>query len=189
MSLVAPLSCIFKDITATVPYLKFRHKDCHSIFASDRSNISSVTVVGTFLLATPPTHEYTSWVSMLGNTSIQFRVKACDSVYLALSELTGHTESLTYEIALGVGNDSEIRDAVNGKAKAKVFHPVLDCSEMKPFWITWLKGVIQVGRGATVGQNKLLIWQPRNPHQINAVSMATGGRGVRAWEFYTPVGK
>ena len=141
------------------------------------------------MLATSPTHEYTSWVSMLGNTSIQFRVKACDSVYLALSELKGHTESLTYEIALGVGNASEIRDAVKGKAKAKVFHPVLDCSEMKPFWITWLKGVIQVGRGATVGQNKLLIWQPRNPHQINAVSMATGGRGMGAWEFYTPVGK
>lgn len=128
---------------------------------------------------------------MLGKTSLQFKVKACSNVYLALSELKGHTQTLTYEIAIGLDNNSQsqIRESVNGNVKARVVKPCLDCFEMRPFWVTWQRGDILIGHGDTIGENKFLIWHPVRPHSINAVSMAFDGTGLAAWEFYTPVGK
>ena len=138
-------------------------------------------------------HEYASaWISMLGNSSLKFKVRAGGDVYLALSELTGHTQSLTYEIVIGCGNNSQsqIRQSVNGEVKTRATTTdILSGSEMRPFWISWKRGAILVGHGDTIGERSFLMWKPDSPHDINAVSMTTGEDRMGAWEFYTPIGK
>ena len=129
---------------------------------------------------------------MLGNTSLTFKVRASGDVYLALSELTGHTQSLTYEIVIGCDNNSlsQIRDSINGEVKTKGHTTdILSVSQMRPFWISWRRGAILVGHGDTVGDRSFLMWKPDAPHAINAVSMATGGDRLGAWEFCTSVGE
>ena len=67
------------------------------------------------------------WYKALGETSINFRVQACEGAYIALSGYSGLTNVYTYEIGLGIeGNSkSEIRYSKDNELVAEANGPVL----------------------------------------------------------------
>ena len=67
----------------------------------------------------------------------------------------------------------------------------LTCSAKKWFWVSWVNGLIQLGRGNQTGYDKLLVFNDSNPTTINymGVSALSGTGKITNWtipgEFYT----
>ena len=146
--------------------------------------------VGTSLtIATPNSYTYSStWIGVVGKYFIQFRVRSCADVHLALSSVTGNPATLTYEIVIGGWGNSRsvIREVMQGPIVANVSTPsILDCNTMRPFWVSWGKGTIQVGRGNISDSNMspFLQWTDTNPHAIYSVGLSTGFGSTGLWEF------
>ena len=92
-------------------------------------------------------------------------------------------------VIAGASNNSEsvIRGSVGGGVVARVPGPALSCRTPAPFWVSWGRREVKVGRGQRVGGRTLLVWQPIRWHEIMAVSVATEGH-AGSWEF-RPLGQ
>ena len=66
---------------------------------------------------------------------------------------------------------------------------MLSPNEFRTFWVSWLDGYLQVGRGNQAGRNMFASWQDPNPvkRQIHAISVTTGNwqrtGSTGVWEF------
>lgn len=110
--------------------------------------------------------------------SFVFEVKACSDVHLALSRVPGVTTSQSYEVVIGGwnGNMSLIRDGIDGQSLIERVWTVgiLNCSEFRPFWVSWTNSNITVGTGRNVTSGMFMSAQTSNPWRIGAVSISTG---------------
>ena len=43
----------------------------------------------------------------------------------------------------------------------------MNCDEMRPFWVSWNRGYIEVGRGNLVGDQRIVAWQDPEPMGID----------------------
>lgn len=127
-------------------------------------------------------------LDVTGEQSVTFKVKACHDAHAALSQNKGVDSILTYEIAIGGwGNKkSAIRKKKQGDNLSIIDHSPVDCNNYKEFWISWINGVISVGYGLTVGINRFLFLNDRNPHPVNYVAFSTGWGSSGKWKF--PIG-
>ena len=135
------------------------------------------------------THQFV-WLTLVGDNHFIFKVKSCSEAYIALTKIPYNTPVSSYEIALGLqGNTvSELRHHVGPtEVKATAQISALDCSTYKEFWISWDKGHIKCGHGATVDQNQFLYWADPYPHDVNSLSLASGSEAT--WEILHPHGK
>jgi hypothetical protein len=60
----------------------------------------------TFLTPANYTFSYV-WVTLVGDSSFVFRVKACSEAYIALTKVPYNIITLSYEVALGVRGNTE----------------------------------------------------------------------------------
>ena len=116
-------------------------------------------------------------------------ITACQSAYLALSFLPGKTSTYTYEVALGIKNNtkSELRTSVGGTAVVDFDGPVLVCEYGNDFWISWTVYGISIGYGTRFGDNTMLHWEDGDiGHDVNTVSFASGSPAQ--WQISTLIG-
>ena len=64
----------------------------------------------------------------------------------------------SYELTLDADarNGASLRDGVGGEEKATDVNKMLDCNNVKSFWVSWARGNIQVGYGKIRPCNLLL---------------------------------
>ena len=49
--------------------------------------------------------------------------------------------------------------------------------------MSWLNGLIEVGKGSVVGAESIMRWQDPDPHPVATVAVSTGWGAVGEWEF------
>ncbi|XP_046356480.2 uncharacterized protein LOC124135256 [Haliotis rufescens] len=121
-----------------------------------------------------------------GTSSIVFLVKACHDANIALHTRPNTTDTDAYEIIVGgwTNTFSCIRRCF--------FCPLIDsykessilsCHEYRPFWLSWKKDVISVGKGQIVGHQTFIESAPSSPIVINHVSVSAFKRNHAMWLF------
>ena len=72
------------------------------------------------------------------------------------------------------------REAHNGPELVLVSTPnILDPVNFNSFWISWINGVIRVGRGTVVGNDKFMSYNDTSPSAVNYIALegfSTPGR-------------
>ena len=71
---------------------------------------------------------------------------------------------------------------------SKVTDGILACYELRRFWISWIDGVIAVGTGGDIYNNRLLEWEDPNFHDILSVGL-TSYRVPAEWRVSVIDGK
>lgn len=128
--------------------------------------------------------------STTNSKEVKFKVKSSNDAILALLTVTNNLKAPHYELTIGAqGNTiSQLKaKSVNGEFSVQVDTPqILDSGSFLPFWITWINGTVQFGKGDVVGQNRLLSYMdplPAYRKDVHAVAVASGGNAFAEWEF------
>lgn len=111
---------------------------------------------------------------------------ACHDAHIALSR-DKNVNANTYEIVIGswLNRQSVIRGCKqchHMDTAANQNYP-LDCSQYRPFWVSWTDNVIKVGAGHDVSLNRFLFWNVTSPHDGNYVAVAAGFGSTGTWKF------
>ncbi|CAH1798441.1 unnamed protein product [Owenia fusiformis] len=125
-------------------------------------------------------------IDISGKNYIKFKVEACNDAHLELQETPYVTNKNNYEIVLNGWSrnpNSGIRDKPEGSLKVSHRGSILNCTEMMPFWVSWMNGDVQVGKGHAIGQNIILAWQDPTSHVVNALNFVTGFGASGTWEI------
>ena len=58
---------------------------------------------------------------------------------------------------------------------------ILNCNEMRRFWVAWTDKTIRVGEGSEIGQLEFLYYLDSNFHPIFSVGFSTGYTAIGQW--------
>lgn len=123
-------------------------------------------------------------------TFLNFVIQSCRSAHLKLSQ-TSFTSPL-YEVIIGHNSNTKsqiIRYTMNesginvGTVVAEeMSQGILDCSQQRPFWMSWQGGKIEVAMESSSGQ-RFLDWMDSAPQQVSALNLATGPESRGEWKY------
>lgn len=60
---------------------------------------------------------------------------------------------------------------------------ILDCDEIRQFWVWWDGGTIRVGDGFEVGYSPFMSFVDENPYEVNYVTLSTGWDASGEWRI------
>ncbi|XP_063416208.1 uncharacterized protein LOC134697849 [Mytilus trossulus] len=111
---------------------------------------------------------------------LRFGAKGCRDAMFILSSHITVTPPYYHIIIDGYGNTKSIlaRKIQEYKLLQEHISSEMDCSVSKSFWISWQRGIIEVGRGNKVGVNVFLSDIDHCPFAINNIEISTGGNGA-----------
>ena len=133
-----------------------------------------------------------AWIPVSGSTNLVFSVQACSDAFFTLSEVQGNPYMTSYEIALGIngGEVNELRHGVGSTSPGDTYNgQLLDCNTQKDFWVSWVGGNFEFGRGHSFGIDRVLTYFHDTPHDTNAVAITTSNNVKGTWVFDAAVGK
>ncbi|CAC5368576.1 unnamed protein product [Mytilus coruscus] len=115
-----------------------------------------------------------------------FSVKGCRDAMFILSSHT-KVEPPYYHIIIG-GYDNKksilARQIQEYKLLKEYLSSEMGCSIYKTFWISWERGIIEVGRGNVIGYNVFLSAVNHCPFAIKNIEISTGKDGATVdWTF------
>ena len=126
-------------------------------------------------------------ISMVDANQTVFSVSTCNDARVALSQLPGIFTHFTYELSIGAQSNSKttLKGAVGGAILVEVDTPaILDCQNLRSFWISWRRGELSFGKGSVPEQGRVLFYQDANSwHDVNALSFATNAGSVGVWDI------
>ena len=71
-----------------------------------------------------------------------------------------------------------------GPDRVRVETPsIVDCDEVRQFWVRWDNGAITMGDGFEVGYSAVMSWEDPDPHEVNYVTLSTGWGAVGEWRI------
>lgn len=65
---------------------------------------------------------------------------------------------------------------------------VLDCIEVRYFWVSWHNGLLELAIGSSNGR-RLVDWKDDNPHSVNALTLVSGANHASSWRYSHAQGK
>lgn len=123
------------------------------------------------------------WITENERGYIVFGVRSCKQARLFLNEGIGKLGK-AYTIVLGA-KQNRISKIIKGEqVLVQVDTPdLVDCDETKYFWISWLNGVIEVGRGMRL-RDRLFMSTPPGTDTSNLTALTIDSRYDNAhWQF------
>lgn len=127
-------------------------------------------------------------VSPLGKKSYVFKVMACGSAIIALSNIVGISNKAGRYFMIYLGRkhntQTDILDSCFGcTPKTHRMKPVLNCTSFKPFWISWDgTASVRLGEGNTIGENLLVEYTTDRPFPVMFLLVTTLSIPTR-WKF------
>ncbi|XP_048251802.1 uncharacterized protein 5-like [Haliotis rufescens] len=121
-----------------------------------------------------------------GSSTLVFLVKTCHDANIALHTHPNKTNTDAYEIVVGgyANSKSFIRRCRGCAQMAPCYESfILSCNEYRPFWLSWKKDVISIGKGQTVGHQTFMELVPSSPIVINHVSVSAYIGNHALWLF------
>eukprot|EP01047_Picozoa_sp_COSAG01_P017021 COSAG01_NODE_889_length_12914_cov_3.351775_1_plen_4223_part_10 len=129
---------------------------------------------------------YTVLSKPLGiSKSLYFTVKAANDAHIGFFS-DKQSKSEVYEVVLsGWGNtQSAIRKKSQGSNKVvAATRGMLNSGEARQFWVDVTNGHVRVGKGHSLGANKIMEWQDPFPHIVVSVGVMTGWGSTGAWSI------
>jgi hypothetical protein len=131
--------------------------------------------------------------TVLDYQQTSFKVRAPSDAKLALLGVPSNFRALSYEIIIGAEQNTltviRVRSP-GGEVESQVNSPnILSASELRPFWIQWINGTIELGAGDAVGVNsilKLVDPDPAYRKHIHSIAVASLAGETAEWEFGSP---
>ena len=131
------------------------------------------------------------WMNVEEKTPVIFQVTTCADAGIALSSTLGERAYHTYELVLGTTQNSRsiLRNRTTGEVYADVQTPsLLSCTDARPFWLRFEKGIFEVGRGHDVGSDIFLSYVDTTPTAIHALGTTTISSPSTYWQFLSYIG-
>ena len=76
---------------------------------------------------------------------------------------------------------------ITGTVTRRATPGILNCTEMRPFWVRWKDGRVMFGTGSSPGENVVVDCEDAFPHPVNAITISTKSEsndpGTGRWEF------
>ena len=112
-----------------------------------------------------------------------FLVQACSDAHIGLMERVGDT--LAYEVVIGGSENTRTAIRRNRQTdEVTVETPeILSCDIMRPFWISWYEGLIEVGEGDVYAVDRITSWQDPEPITVAHVAITTWNTAEGFWQF------
>lgn len=66
---------------------------------------------------------------------------------------------------------------------------ILHADELRPFWVRWLNGTVEFGKGDVVGVNRVLKFTDPDPtyrKHVHSLAVASLADSTAEWEFGDP---
>ena len=115
------------------------------------------------------------WVEVGASvTWYNFRVRACHDAIVYLSHERMAASDSAYEIAIGTKNNlrTQIRRASDRQVLADEDTPdIVNCSNYRQFWVSWVEGLLQMGTGGLKDINKVISHDTADTRTIRSVAM------------------
>ena len=146
-------------------------------------------------------------LSVIGRTSLVFRLTACNVVHITMatyatstkstpakltpSEKSSTTKSTSstasvYHLLIG-DHDNQVSSLSRGSVDDKVFVVetpyILHCNQSRFFWLSWGAGTIQAGEGPVVGVSGFIHYRDLRPREVNFVTFDSGSADPVKWQF------
>ena len=133
------------------------------------------------------------WLNVSEQHDLKFLVRACSDANIGLFASFGDSMSNMYRIVIGGWRNTAsaitstpVLDA--GHLVKEATPEILSWEFLRPFWISWKWGVVQMGRGSTVAVDTLMQWHAPSLHlTVTGASLASGDSGsdnYANWEVY-----
>ena len=108
-----------------------------------------------------------------GKTLFVFSVKCCRDAWVSL----WNNGKMVYKLGLGRGNNGWSSLIKNGRSGWYPYHwgSVIDCNKYMPFYITWKNGLVDVGKGLTVGKDEIMSLGDNPLSAIDEVKLEASG--------------
>lgn len=159
-------------------------------------NIIHTNNTGNIDYGKPNSLSYYTPLSLYGidvsrRTYIRFLLKAKESAFVSLWSSANISNAMFYEIALGAGHTAiSLR---RNKNSIYFDHFVNDKwmsdTQFMPFWISWSKGVIEIGTSSELHNDTRKSWSDPNPLNISYAGIMTGWGQDGDWIIYPYAGK
>ncbi|CAD5124971.1 DgyrCDS13214 [Dimorphilus gyrociliatus] len=132
------------------------------------------------LCRTPFEHSYRYlWKSVKSRNFINFWVDAAAYAHIILARDEGDSQNNIYEVVLGTDFNQKSIIRVVSRGGPEHFRDqkdtpnILKEGESREFWIGWLDGKIEVGKGGVQKVNTILSYQDPNPSPIRYLGIST----------------
>ena len=137
---------------------------------------------------TPDNYNYNQfWLSVSGRWFMVFRVQACNDAHIGLAATAGNSENRLYEVVIGGNGNTQsfIRRTRLSSNEAVAETPdILNCNELRTFWIQWENNHVEVGEGSVLNEGRFINWyDTTDPHVITAMALSTGWGSTGDWQF------
>ena len=84
---------------------------------------------------------------------------------------------------------TQLRNSTNGATLKMVETPnILQCNEMRSFWVSWENDVIDMGVGDIPGKSIILTYNEPNMHRVSAAKLCTFSNYAGRFEVYPQKG-
>ena len=61
---------------------------------------------------------------------------------------------------------------------------ILNCNELKEFWVSWLNGRLSTGYGGIPLIREIIAFEDTTPTAVNYMAISTGFNSIGEWIFY-----
>lgn len=123
-------------------------------------------------------------ITAADRSAFSFQVSAHHDAHVALMS-RDNTEDPLYEIVIGGWRNTKscIRLGKQQQCKATYSGPVVNNDTYTQFWVSWVNGVISLGRSVTVNQCVLMEYTHTTPYPVNFLAVMTGFGSTGKWKL------
>ncbi len=118
-----------------------------------------------------------------------FRTRVCTTISITMFQIPIVRTQDFHEIQI---NQNSIAIFSDNLLKLNTSLPsVASCNEHVTFWLSWAEGLVEIGRGETLGEGRLNWWQQTQPvYNIKTIEfMSLGGKKDDQFEIIRPKGE
>ena len=130
--------------------------------------------------------------SLLDTQQTVFKVRSRSDAKVALLSVPSNSKAASYEIIIGAQENTVtiLRcRSPSGDISFEVDTPsILSADELRHFWVQWINGTIEFGKGDTVGLARQLKFTDPDPtyrKYIHSLAVASMSEEMAEWEFGT----
>jgi hypothetical protein len=131
--------------------------------------------------------------SLLDTQQTTFKVKSASDAKVALLSVPSNFKAPSYELIIGADQNTVtiLRcKSISGDVVFEIDTPdILNSNELRPFWVSWVNGTIEFGKGDIFGMNRLLKFSDPDPtyrKHVHSLAVASALDAVGEWEFGDP---
>lgn len=131
--------------------------------------------------------------SLLDTQQTVFKVRSTSDARIALLSIPSNFKAPSYEITVGAKQNTITTLRCRSQSGDVVFSvdspDILSNQELRTFWVRWINGTIEFGRGDVVGSTRVLTYEDPDPtyrKHVHSIAVSSLASGTTEWELGSP---